>query len=113
MAFVKMSNLLGKSIEVPRGAVGAYQSLGFVVEGETSVAEPAVETTNENDINVDGVEMSDDEQFVHELEKKPLAQWNKDEVKKYATICGVDISGTKNAQEAKERIKAFIDEKTE
>ena len=42
MAFVKMSNLLGKSIEVPRGAVGAYQSLGFVVEGETSVAEPAV-----------------------------------------------------------------------
>ena len=57
--------------------------------------------------------MTEDEQFVQELEKKPLSQWNKDEVKKYATICSVDISGTKNAKEAKERIKAFIDEKAE
>ena len=109
MAFVKMSNQLGKSIEVPRGAVKSYQGLGFVVEDEASAVETAV--TNEN--NDDKVEVSEDKQFVKDMEKKPIAQWNKDEVKKYAAICGVDISGTKNAQEAKERIKAFIDEKTE
>lgn len=109
MAFVKMSNLLGKTIEVPRGAVKAYQGLGFKVDG--TVAEEVAEAYNE-DVD-DEVQMTEDEQFVQELEKKPLSQWNKDEVKKYATICGVDISGTKNAQEAKERIKAFIDEKAE
>lgn len=108
MAFVKMSNLLGKVINVPRGAVKAYQSLGFVV-GETvatEVEEVRAESKNE-------VKLTEDELFVQELEKKPLSQWNKEEVKQYATICGVDISGTKNAQEAKERIKAYIDEKAE
>ena len=110
MAFVKMSNLLGKSIEVPRGAVKAYQNLGFVVDG-ASAEESVAETINED--NGDKAEMTEDEQFVHDLEKKPIVQWNKDEVKRYAAICGVDLVGTKNAQEAKERIKAFIDEKTE
>ena len=109
MAFVKMSNLLGTSIEVPRGAVAAYQGLGFVVTDEASVAEAAVA----NESGSDKVGVSENEQFVQDIEKKPIAQWNKEEVKKYAAICGVDISGTKNAQEAKERIKAFIDEKTE
>lgn len=105
MAFVKMSNLVGKTIEVPRGAVKAYQGLGFTVD-ETVATEVVEEVHNED--NGD-----EDEQFVQELEKKPLSQWNKDEVKQYAAICGVDISGTKNAQEAKERIKAFMDDKAE
>lgn len=110
MAFVKMSNLLGKTIEVPHGAIRAYQGLGFVVDG--TVTTEVVEV-HEDAVADDEVEMTEDEHFVRELEKKPLSQWNKDEVKRYATICNVDISGTKNAQEAKERIKAFIDEKAE
>lgn len=110
MAFVKMSNLLGKTIEVPRGAVRAYQGLGFTVDGTvaTEVVEEHKEANAEEEVQV-----SKDEQFVQNLEKKPISQWSKDEVKRYATICNVDISGTKNAQEAKERIKAFIDEKAE
>ena len=110
MAFVKMSNLLGRTIEVPRGAVKAYQGLGFVVD-ETVATEVVEEVHNEDNGGEDT--LTEDEIFVQELEKKPLSQWNKDEVKQYATICGVDISGTKNAQEAKERIKAFIDNKAE
>lgn len=111
MAFVKMSNLLGKTIEVPRGAVKAYQGLGFAVDETvaTEVAEKVHDETNGDE----EPHLTEDELFVEELEKKPLSQWNKDEVKKYAGICGVDISGTKNAQEAKERIKAFIDDKAE
>lgn len=110
MAFVKMSNLLGKTIEVPRGAVKAYQSLGF--KADETVATEVVET-KEDVTGDESAPLTEDEQFVQELEKKPLSQWNKEEVKQYASICGVDISGTKNAQEAKERIKAFIDEKAE
>lgn len=111
MAFVKMSNLLGKTIEVPRGAVKAYQGLGFTVD--ETVATEVVEEVHNEDNGDEGVHLTEDEQFVQELEKKPLSQWNKDEVKQYAAICGVDISGTKNAQEAKERIKAFMDDKAE
>lgn len=114
MAFVKMSNLLGKTIEVPHGAVRAYQGLGFTVDGKVAT-EVAKAKGNKAEKVVAEVEdtMTEDERFVHELEKKPLSQWNKDEVKRYATICNIDISGTKNAQEAKERIKTYIDEKAE
>lgn len=114
MAFVKMSNLLGKTISVPKGAVKAYQGLGFTVDGAV-VAEVAEEAHEESkdDVEAGSDTVDEDNVFIQELEKKPLSQWNKDEVKRYATICDIDISGTKNAQEAKERIKAFIDAKAE
>lgn len=111
MAFVKMSNLLGQTINVPRGAVKAYQGLGFNIDG--TVATEVEEVHKEDIVTGDEVELTEDEQFVRELEKRPISQWNKEEVKKYATICGVDTSGAKNVQEAKERVKAFIDAKAE
>lgn len=111
MAFVKMSNLLGKTIEVPHGAVRAYQGLGFTVD-ETVAAETAEVHNEDNGASTKVPTLTEDEQFVQELEKKPLAQWSKEEIKRYAAICNVDISETKNAQEARELIKAFMDDKT-
>lgn len=107
MALVKMSNLLGQSIRVPRGAVKSYQGLGFKEDGVEASATEVMDKVDEN--GEDDKDLTEDEMFVMELEKKPLAQWNKDEVKSYAAIRGVDLAGTKNAQEAKERIKAYID----
>lgn len=46
-----------------------------------------------------------DEMFIEELTEKPVSQWNKDEVKHYAAISGIDIKGTKSVNEAKELIK--------
>lgn len=46
-----------------------------------------------------------DEIFVEELEEKPIAMWNKDEVKKYAAIKDIDIKGTKSVNDAKDVIK--------
>lgn len=44
-----------------------------------------------------------------ELEnEKPVSQWTKAEVKEFARSNGIDISGTKNVNEAKEIIKQFI-----
>lgn len=44
-----------------------------------------------------------------ELEnEKPVSQWTKAEVKEFAKANGIDISGTKNVNEAKEIIKQFI-----
>ena len=97
---VKITN--GKNVfEVTRGAFdGIYSRQGYTilneqVPGQQEIKEP---------------EKTEDEVFVDEIIEKPISQWNKDEVKKFATLKGIDISGTKNAGEAKELIKAFLEE---
>lgn len=45
-----------------------------------------------------------------ELIEKPLSQWNKTEVKTFAEAKGIDLAGTKNVNEAKDRIKVYLDE---
>lgn len=54
-------------------------------------------------------EKSEDEVFVEEILEKPISQWSKDEVKRFAGIKGIDITDTKSANEAKDIIKSFID----
>lgn len=97
---VKITN--GKNVfEVTRGAFdGIYSRQGYTilneqVPGQQEIKEP---------------EKTEDEVFVDEIVEKPLSQWNKDEVKKFAALKGIDISGTKNAGEAKELIKTFLEE---
>ena len=46
---------------------------------------------------------------MEEILEKPISQWNKDEVKRFAGIKEIDITGTKNANEAKEIIKSFLE----
>ena len=88
--------------EVTRGAFdGIYSRQGYrlvdeKVEANASEA-PAAPEKSEDDI------------FVEEILEKPISQWNKEEVKRFAAIKEIDISGTKNANEAKEIIKSFID----
>lgn len=86
--------------EVTRGAFdGIYSRQGYTilnekqVPGQQEIKEPV---------------KTDDEKFVDEIIEKPISQWNKDEVKRFAAIKGIDIAGTKNANEAKEIIKSFI-----
>ena len=98
---VKITN--GVNIfEVTRGAFdGIYSRQGYTIIDEKKAdsgvnAAPAPEKT-------------EDEKFIDEIIEKPISQWNKDEVKRFAAIKEIDISGTKNANEAKEIIKSFID----
>lgn len=55
-------------------------------------------------------EKSADEIFVEEVSKKPISQWSKDEVKHYAAVKGIDISGTRSVSEAKETIRRAMSE---
>ena len=48
--------------------------------------------------------------LIDEIIEKPISQWNKEEIKKFAALKDIDISGTKNATEAKELIKQFLEE---
>ena len=88
--------------EVTRGAFdGIYSRQGYKLVDEKAEAKalevPAAPEKSEDDI------------FVEEILEKPISQWNKEEVKRFAAIKEIDISGTKNANEAKEIIKSFID----
>lgn len=85
--------------EVTRGAFdGIYSRQGYTILDEKNAA---AETP---DIPV----KTEDEKFLDEIVEKPISQWNKEEVKRFAVLKEIDITGTKNANEAKEIIKDFI-----
>lgn len=88
--------------EVTRGAFdGIYSRQGYTILDEKKVA-PKAET-------VGAPEKTEDEKFLDEIIEKPISQWNKEEVKRFAALKEIDITGTKNANEAKEIIKSFIE----
>lgn len=85
--------------EVTKGAFDEiYSRQGYVLvnDGTPKQEAPAVKDKTE------------DELFIEAVSEKPISQWSKDEVKRFASIKGVDIAGTKNVNEAKEIIKGFL-----
>lgn len=108
MAFIKMRNLYGKEIKISKSAANSYRNLGFYPVDEDEPHEEETHTDGGVTNPDDG--KTEDEIFVETVSKKPLANWNKDEVKRYAAIYNIDITGTKSANEAKERIKVFMAE---
>lgn len=89
--------------EVTRGAFdGIYSRQGYTVIDENKSAEQ----NNVSDFN----EKTEDEKFIDGCIETPISQWNKETVKRFASIKGIDISGTKNAGEAKDLIKKFLEE---
>lgn len=51
--------------------------------------------------------------FVADIREKPLSQWTKDEVIKYADAVGIDITGTKGPNEAKQIIRKHMQDHPE
>lgn len=98
---LKITN--GKEVfEVTRGAFdGIYSRQGYTVIDEKKDSKNAVQNDDKR---------TEDEKFVDELIEKPISQWNKDEVKRFAALKEIDITGTKNAGEAKELIKKFLED---
>jgi hypothetical protein len=87
--------------EVTRGAFdGIYSRQGYTLIEENKV---------DSDVNTEVPEKTEDEKFLDEIVEKPISQWSKDEIKRFAALKDIDITGTKNAGEAKEIIKSFIE----
>lgn len=86
--------------EVTRGAFeGIYSKQGYHLMHKNKPAEEPPKAP----------EKTEDELFLEVIVEKPLSQWGKDEVKRFANLKEIDISGTKNANEAKALIKEFLD----
>lgn len=96
---VKITNFVN-TFEVTQGAYDdIFKKQGFeLVEDKEDKKETVEETKKTNE-----------EAYIEELMEKPISQWNKEEVKTYASIKNVDISNTKNIGEARNIIKQSID----
>lgn len=88
--------------EVTRGAFdGIYSRQGYTILNENKAVNEVV--------NANASEKTEDEKFIDEIVEKPISQWNKEEVKRFAALNDINIVGTKNVNEAKEIIKNFIE----
>lgn len=89
--------------EVTRGAFdGIYSRQGYTIMNEKSA-----DKVKEYEAPVDN--RTEDEVFLDEIQEKPISGWNKEEVKRFAALKEIDITGTKNVNEAKTIIKEFLD----
>lgn len=104
---VKLSNGLS-TIVVPSGAVAMYERTGFRV-----VKDSDVESTIDNSESViDAADTEDKEsEFITNLLEKPISKWTKEEVKRFANEKGININGTKSVNDAKDRIRDYINSK--
>ena len=96
---------------VTRGAFeGIFSDIGYnIVSNDNEGADKASRASEENvDTNVD-VEKTEEEVYCEKLKEKPISSWSKEEIKKFAIINSIDITGTKNANEAKDIIKNYLD----
>lgn len=97
MMFIRITDGVSE-IEVSQGAFeNIYSKQGF-----TEVKHELVE-------EAEPVEKTDEE-IAADIEEKPLSTWDKADIKKYADVYGIDLSGTKNIEEARDIIREFRDE---
>lgn len=83
---------------------GAYEDI-FKKQG----FKPIEEEKEDKKETVEETKKTNEEAYIEELMEKPISQWNKEEVKTYASLKNVDISNTKNIGEARNIIKQSID----
>lgn len=88
---------------------GAFEGI-FIHQGFRKYDDVKTKSINVIDeVEIPVVDAADEFDEVEEEEiEKPVSQWTKAEVKEFAKANGIDISGTKNVNEAKEIIKQFI-----
>lgn len=95
----------------PVGQEPSVQSTGGVTTVAESVAnnesgQADVEDTAEADgaFEVEEPAASEDEKWCEAIRQKPITQWSKQDLKKYADINGVDLSGAKTVNDVRSRI---------
>lgn len=96
-------------LEVTRGAFDGYYKCQGYHEMVTDTKKVSVTATPEiSDMEDDGLD-DKAKAFISELSEKPLSQWNKSEVRRYAELKNIDITGTRTIGDAKAIIQASME----
>lgn len=94
---------------------GAYNTI-FKDQGYRPITDKEkVETPVEDNSDVESEEQADayvpeEKDEIDSLLEKPISQWSNNEVKAFAEAKEIDITGTKNVKEAKNRIRKFLED---
>lgn len=67
-----------------------------------------VKAKNEDVVDEFDDTRTDDEKFIDEMEETPISMWSKGDIKKFAQLNEIDISGTKSADEARQVISEYL-----
>jgi hypothetical protein len=101
---------------VTKGAFeGIYKAQGYKLVHDYASETVSSESKNDTEDVTAAASVDTDipvEAPIHEevpLIEKPISQWSKAEVKQFAAENDISLEGTKNVNEAKEIIKAYID----
>lgn len=88
---------------------GAFDNM-YKCQGYTEVKQETGATQLAPEVPVEVVtEDSEEEKEAKAMEEKPLSQWTKAEVRRYAELKGISLAGTKNVTEAKARISSVVE----
>lgn len=91
---------------------GAFKSI-FAHQGFQKVVDEEPKKTEEPDAGGKNDDGNNDAEFIEGLKEKPISQWSKNDIKQYAAITGLDITGTKNINEARDLVKSHMDEQAD
>ena len=104
---VKITNGINV-FEVPSGAAKAYEASGYhIVSGHDNVDKVIIEDEVAEDVE-DAT--NDDDRFVEEIMEKPVSQWNGEEIRRYASIKGIDLTGVRTTKQARSAVIAYNNE---
>lgn len=103
-----------ETYNVTRGAYETiYKSMGFHIVGDPVVESVSdgqeIDTPAPVDEASDEVAepvVSEDEAWATEIRKKPISQWSKQELKRYAEVMDVDLTGVESVRAVRARISA-------
>lgn len=87
-----------------------FKPMGWEPEDKEEAVQETIEKDGED---IENPERTEDELFVEKVLEKPLSEWSKEEVKKFAGIKDIELKGTKSAAEAKNRIRAFLENESD
>lgn len=98
-------------LKVTRGAFDGYYKCQGYHEMVTDTKKVSVAPTQPDMDNVVDDRLDDEAKaFIAEVTEKPLSQWNKSEVRRYAELKGINITGTRTIGDAKAIIQASMEE---
>ena len=104
---VKITNGINV-FDVPSGAAKAYEASGYhIISGHVNADKVIVEDEVVEDVANDA---NDDDRFVEEIMEKPVSQWSGEEIRRYASIKGIDLTGVRTTKQARSAVIAYNNE---
>lgn len=86
---------------------GAYKTV-FKAQGYRVLDQSETPAHIASEPGVQDPEKTEDEKFVDEIIEKPIAQWTKEELKRFADINEISLEGVSKVDEVREIIASYI-----